>query len=358
MKTVNLNEIILNLHIHSVYSDGSQNHKEIADAALRAGLDALIITDHNVLVKGLQGYCGEKNRQVLLMVGEELHDQDRQPQKSHLLALGIDEELADCTAVPQKLIQKVKDAGGISFLAHPYDPALPAFGEDDISWEDWEINGFTGIELWNGFSELKIRIHNKFQAIFYAFFPQYVAQQPPEQTLEIWDRLLQKGQRVAVIGGSDAHASLHHMGPIHRIIFPYDFHFRCINSHLLLDRSLSGEATQDSQVILKALDKGHGFIGYDLPAPTRGFRFWAEVEEQNYIMGDEFEYDRPIDLKIHLPQKADCCLLRNGKPAALWKNSSDCKYSVQNLGVYRVEVYRPYLGRRRGWIFSNPIYIR
>ena len=27
-------------------------------------------------------------------------------------------------------------------------------------------------------------------------------------------------------------------------------------------------------------------------------------------------------------------------------------------GVYRVEVWRSYLGRKRGWIFSNPIYVR
>jgi hypothetical protein len=27
-------------------------------------------------------------------------------------------------------------------------------------------------------------------------------------------------------------------------------------------------------------------------------------------------------------------------------------------GVYRIEAYRRHLGRRRAWIFSNPIYVR
>jgi hypothetical protein len=26
-------------------------------------------------------------------------------------------------------------------------------------------------------------------------------------------------------------------------------------------------------------------------------------------------------------------------------------------GIYRAEVYLDYLGRHRGWIFSNPIYV-
>jgi hypothetical protein len=27
-------------------------------------------------------------------------------------------------------------------------------------------------------------------------------------------------------------------------------------------------------------------------------------------------------------------------------------------GVYRAELYRTFQGRRRGWIYSNPIYVR
>ncbi len=67
-------EIILNLHMHTRYSDGAGLHKDIASAAMRAGLDAVLVTDHNVLVGGPAGYYKEGNRRVLLMVGEEVHD--------------------------------------------------------------------------------------------------------------------------------------------------------------------------------------------------------------------------------------------------------------------------------------------
>jgi predicted metal-dependent phosphoesterase TrpH len=49
-------EIILNLHMHTRYSDGSGLHADIAHAALNAGLDAVIVTDHNVLISGPAGY--------------------------------------------------------------------------------------------------------------------------------------------------------------------------------------------------------------------------------------------------------------------------------------------------------------
>jgi hypothetical protein len=353
-----MQEIILNLHIHTNYSDGSLPHAEVARVALQCGLDAILITDHNIRPEGLQGYFQESGKKVLVMIGEEIHNQDRQPQKSHLLAFGANRDLASFAYDPQTLIQKVDQAGGISFLAHPYDPALPAFGEDNISWADWDVQGFTGIELWNGFSELKVHVHNKLQAIFYAFHPQFIAHQPPAQTLKIWDKLLSKGNKVVVIGGSDAHATRHHMGPISRIIFPYEFHFSAVNTHLILPESLTGIAEKDSQLILKAMRDGHAFVGYDLPAPTRGFRFWAENGKSEGEMGDEIKLKGSVNLKIHIPSPAECHLVRDGEMIQKWLGETEIQTAIEKTGVYRVECYRNYLGKKRGWIFSNPIYIR
>jgi predicted metal-dependent phosphoesterase TrpH len=88
-----MHEIIVNLHMHTRYSDGSGTHKDIARAALKTGLDVVIVTDHNVLVHGMEGYYKEKNKRVLMLIGEEIHDQDRDPQKNHLLAFGTGREL-------------------------------------------------------------------------------------------------------------------------------------------------------------------------------------------------------------------------------------------------------------------------
>ena len=84
-----------NLHIHTRYSDGEKLHAEIAHDAIAAGLDFIVITDHNVYVTGVEGYYQNGDgRRVLLMTGEEVHNVRRQPQASHFLAYGAGKELS------------------------------------------------------------------------------------------------------------------------------------------------------------------------------------------------------------------------------------------------------------------------
>jgi hypothetical protein len=61
------------------------------------------------------------------------------------------------------------------------------------------------------------------------------------------------------------------------VIFPYEFHFKSINTHLLIEKPLSGEPERDRGLIYDAFRRGRAFIGYDLPAPTRGFHFLASA---------------------------------------------------------------------------------
>jgi len=325
---------------------------------MKAGLDAVIVTDHNVWVQGLEGYYQEKDRRVLVLIGEEIHDQSRQPQKNHLLVIGAGRELAGFASSPQRLIDQVRSCGGLSFIAHPVDPALPAFGEGDISWIDWQANGYTGIELWNGFSELKTVIHNKIEAVFYAFNPDYIARGPLPAVLRRWDELTATGRRVVAVGGSDAHAITRSLGPIRRTLFPYEFHFRAINTHVYTPKPLTGDLVADRQMVLQALRQGHAFVGYDLPASTRGFRFTAQGKENSAWMGDEIPARGGVTLQVRLPRPAECCLVKDGKTIKIWQSRENYTHITTEPGVYRVEAYIQAFGRRRGWIFSNPIYVR
>jgi predicted metal-dependent phosphoesterase TrpH len=353
-----MEELITNLHMHTPYSDGHGSHHDIAQAALKTGLDVVITTDHNVLVNGFDGYYQEGQHKVLMLVSEEVHDQARQPQKNHMLVVGANRELATFAPDPQNLIDQVKLAGGLSFLAHPIDPALPLFHEDDLSWVSWDIHGFTGIELWNGFSEFKSVIHSYLHGFWFAFFPESIARGPFPKTLQLWDSLLAKGERVVAVGGSDAHALPMKLGPFHRTIFPYEYHFQCVNNHLLTPTSLSGDLPADRRMVLQALQQGHTFVGYDLPASTKGFRFSATTEDKTAIMGDELEFDNGVTLQFRLPRQAECRLIKDGAVIQEWTGKEAGTYITKDSGVYRVEAYIEFLGRRRGWIFSNPIYIR
>ncbi|MDD2923163.1 MAG: hypothetical protein PHQ36_12830, partial [Anaerolineales bacterium] len=103
---------------------------------------------------------------------------------------------------------------------------------------------------------------------------------------------------------------------------------------------------------------GHCFVGYDLPAPTRGFTFTAQGMEKNVVMGDEISVKNGVTLQAKFPSAAEIRLLKDGAVIQTWKNKLSFAHITAEAGVYRVEAYRKYLGKLRGWIYSNPIYAR
>jgi hypothetical protein len=346
-----------NPHVHSPYSDGHGSHSEIALAAIRAGLDFVVVTDHNVWVGGMDGYRYQDDKRVLLLTGEEIHDQKREPQKNHLLVFETKTELSPVAPEPQRLIDEVKKKGGLSFIAHPVDPAAPTFDEPDLSWVDWSVTDFTGIELWNFMSEFKSHLSSFVKAFYYAYRPQRSAEGPFQEVLQRWDQLLTAGKRIVAIGGADAHATPYQVGPLKRVILPYEFLFNTVNTHVLTNEPLTGNAEDDRRRLFHSIATGRCFIGYDLPAKTHGFRFIAHGEEGQAIMGENIKARFGITLQIKVPQRADIFLIRNGQEVSSWQDSEAAVYTVTTPGAYRVEVYIYYNGKRRGWIFSNPIYV-
>jgi hypothetical protein len=353
-------EAIANLHMHTPYSDGEWYHAQIAAAAARAGLDVVIVTDHNVLVCGPARYYPHDGRKVLLLVGEEIHDQTRQPQKNHLLVYGAETELAPLAEKPQGLLDAAAAAGGLTFLAHPHDPPAPLVGEFDLSWVSWEVENFTGLELWNYMTSFKSLLTSRASALRYAYNPELGITAPFDEVLARWDALTTAGRRVVAIGNSDAHGTEYRYGRLRRVIFPYEFLFRQVNTHLLIEDGLSGEYERDHDLVLEALRKGHCFVAYDGAGPARGFRFSGTTERGTAIMGDEVSNHSGITLQIGAPAAASLRLLRDGREMQRWEQQTHASLTLPagDKGVFRVEAHIGFKGRPRGWIYSNPIYVR
>lgn len=353
-------EYTANLHMHTPYSDGEFYHAQIAEAALQAGLDCVCVTDHNVWVKGPARYYAKGDKRVLLLIGEEVHDQTRIEQKNHLLVYGAEQELARYALHPQALLDAVRSAGGLAFLAHPVDPPAPLFHEPDLSWVSWDIQGFTGLELWNYMTSFKGLLTSRTNAIRYAFNPELGMQAPFPDSLDKWDELTRAGRRVVAIGNADAHGTEYRLGALRRIVFPYEFLFRQVNTHVLTETALNGDYDHDRGLLLDALARGHCFVAYDGAGSARGFRFSASAERGNPLMGDEVVNRGGVTLQLAAPANADLRLLRNGQEVAHWENQSHAAHVVLagTGGVFRAEAYRMFQGRRRGWIYSNPIYVR
>jgi hypothetical protein len=339
--------------MHTGLSDGTKTHAELAKIASEAGLDFVVVTDHNIYAPEPEGWVGD----TLLLVGEEIHDPDRQLQSSHILCLDIERDVVELAADPQAVVDSVVAQGGLAFLAHPFERDVAEFlPEPNISWRDWEVTGYQGIELWNYMSEFKSVLKNKAQALLYAYAPTLAITGPYPETLKKWDELLQE-RPVSVFGGSDAHGTVYHLGPIAREVHSYEYLFRCINTHLLSEEPLSGDLEHDRTLIYRALREGLGFLGYEQPAPIAGFAFWAHSRDQEATMGESLALHREVELRVSAPSPAWLRLLRDGQVVAETYGDQLVLLS-HRPGVYRVEAHRRFRGRRRGWIYSNPIYVR
>ncbi len=350
-------EIVANLHTHTIYSDGWTDHETIARDALRAGLDVVAVTDHNVWVDGLDGYRYENGRRVLLITGEEIHDPTRQPQKNHLLVYEARRELAPLAAEPAQLLEAVAQSGGLAFLAHPVDPGAPARPGTDLSWVDWEVEGYQGLEIWNYMTEFKSLLRSRLWAALYAYLPGWIARAPFPEALHRWDALIGQGRRLTAIGGADAHAFPGRLGPLRRTILPGPFLFRMVNTHALLDEPLRGELEEDRRRFFQALRQGRCFVGCDSPASSRGFHFQAQGHLGKAEMGDRLPVGLGVTFQIQTPRPATLGLLRNGVPVQHWSGAKAAVAVVTQPGAYRVEAHLVHHGALRGWIYSNPIYL-
>ena len=350
------------IHIHTPYSDGTELHAQVAQHAIAAGLDFIVITDHNVWVEGAEGYYGdEKNGRVLLLVGEEVHDVRRQPQANHCLILGAERELSSHATDPQGLIDAANASGGFCYLAHPFEigSTLVKTGElDPLDWVDWQVEGYVGLEIWNYLSEFKSHLTGKVAAVRAAYRPERVITGPFRKTLEKWDELLSAGRRVACICGGDVHGQTYSLGPISRTVFPYEFQFRALNNHILTTRPLTGEFDYDKELVLRALRQGNGWVGYDAAGDTKGFRFSAQGLKQQAIMGDSMRPRRGrATFQIATPALGHIRLLKDGEVVAEASKATHLLYQAEMPGAFRVEVFAHFAGRKRGWIYSNPIYL-
>lgn len=365
-----------NIHMHTTHSDGVGDFDELVRAAASVGLDYVFVTDHNVLVRDREeGY----RHGVLTLVGEEVHDPELDPPGNHLLCLGVEEDLTHLGADPQRLIDGVRRQGGLPFLAHPierYTELIPTH----YPWRNWEVSDFHGIELWNYMSGFRGMVNSKLQALVMGFFPHWFTTGPLPEMLQKWDELTAE-RPVVALGGVDVHAETYNIGPIYRCFLPYEHCARALNTHIITDSAFVGPkngaepgsdnpgsdnpgsddpgVSHDRGLVLDALRAGHCWLGYDLVAWSNGFRFWAENSQSFAVMGDTIRpaSGRQIVFRAEAPEKGEIRLLRNGEQVAV-SQGRGLEHRDDRPGVYRIEVWKKRWGKPRGWIFSNPIYVR
>jgi len=137
-----------NLHAHTTVSDGDLSPEECADFYHRAGYQVLAVTDHRHVTE----VAGERAG-LLLLQGLEL-DGGRSRQGTTYHIVGLDVRSPGRMEVPQgasgqDLVNMIREAGGLAFVAHPYWSGLMA--EDIVGLE-----GCFAVEVYNTGCDLEV----------------------------------------------------------------------------------------------------------------------------------------------------------------------------------------------------------
>jgi len=338
-------ELVGALHLHTTFSDGGVTYPQMILAAQDVGLDYVVVTDHMALSgrdAGFEGFAGS----LFVCVGYEHNDDNN---KNHYLVLGT-ESVIGYHAEAQGYIDRVREAGGVGFMAHPaekrhYFEAYPAY-----PWTNWNVTGFDGIELWNQMSDwlenLRTRLH--FTRLFY---PRRFLREAPRELLSRWDEF-GRTRFVAGMGGVDAHTMKIRIGIMRRTVFPIKVELKGIRTHLYLQNPLPpSDPKRSKSLLVEALKKGRSFISNFRRSDARGSLIYLEYGEGRVVcpgMPDE-EVPAPAIIRVRLPREAELRFIKNGSCIDRRKGAS-ADFDVRTKGSYRIEAW---LGKH-AWIYSNP----
>jgi predicted metal-dependent phosphoesterase TrpH len=104
----------VDFHCHSIYSPDSLNNiRGLARSAGKAGLDRLVITDHNSIKGAIEA---KKINPDPFIVGEEI-----KTTKGEILAVFVKEKVP-AGLTPEETIYLLREQGAFISVSHPFDP--------------------------------------------------------------------------------------------------------------------------------------------------------------------------------------------------------------------------------------------
>ena len=239
------------LHTHTLNSDGTWTVSALAAAAQQAGLDFLAITDHNVASHHYEIDSMPADGPFLLK-GTEITTAG-----GHMNAWGLPtgailehRQLPGDDAAIQRAVAQAHALGARISINHPFADCKAC------GWAfDKHAANFDSIEVWNGH-----------------WGPE------DQHALELWERLIRSGRRIAAIGSSDSH------GPQNEVGAPTLYLYSALNPTALLSAITAGRAVITASPQIK-LDM-EAFAGDSKAGPGEEFPIAGDASAQLAIAVD------------------------------------------------------------------------
>jgi hypothetical protein len=348
------------VHVHTKRSDGTGTVEEVAEAAARAGLRFVVLTDHG---DGTRMPDPPAYRHgVLCLDAVEISTTG-----GHYVALGLPQAPYRLAGEPRDVAEDVRRLGGIGIAAHPGSP------KDDLRWTGWDA-AFDGLEWLNADSEWRDEGGLAVARALVTYFlrrPETIAAMfdRPSGPLAAWDRAA-RTRRVIGTAGHDAHARVGLAGnwePGERDVSlrlpAYEAAFRTFALRVRLAEPPRGDAAADALALIAAFHAGHLYTAVDALGAPPALSFAAAAPGARAEGGDDLHTVSDVDLEAQVPAAPGVSLVlvadgtivaRAAAPVLRYRHEGRADRTV-----YRVEAHLPRAPGRPPvpWMVSNPIFI-
>lgn len=323
-------------HVHTTRSDGRASPEEVAAAAKRAGLDFVVLTDHNDFVERPPRWEGG----VLLIHGVEISTP-----RGHLVALGMTPP-ADGEALRQGDIAAARALGAATYLAHPVQRRNP--------WKDrLGARAATGLELYAADTLFREAMERPFTRLFpaiagYLGHPVHgvmgLVREQPAATQLLLELSSDAGPPKVALCAHDAHG-----------LPRYEDVFRSLALYVpRLDAGSKGPLPDAPRAaadhVLKSLAEGRAVCAFRALGEPAGFQ-WAGSAERAVELGTRMA----VRLPAHPAGALDLRVFGAGR-----LTEDGMHVEALRPGPLHVEVWRLAPGRLWGqewkpWIVPSPV---
>jgi hypothetical protein len=348
-------ELVGAVHVHTGHSDGSGTVAEVAAAAEKAGLDFVVIADHDRLSARRVGAEG-RHGSVLVAAGAEISTKRNM---THLLALGHSWSAARFAYTVDEALRRTSDDGGKTLLAHAQGRGLGGRGRDRRDWPWWDHPRLAGAEIWSYLQDWGASFRLLRPASYrLENVPRWIAG-PPDWLLAHWDQQAEK-RPFAGVGASDNHAK--RLWPFRRQYWPHEVMLGRLVNRVRPGEPLSDDGARAARQVMAALGEGRCVFARDELASSKGFDFRAllpvagtpfsagpepsgnrvpTTAHRELRSGESAAFSPGTKLIVESPREAELRVCRLGRVVAS-EVGTRLEFEPAGAGAYRAEARLPW----------------